>query len=81
MIDMRGNNNFNKRLSKKYYYKETISIEDVKKNIEKDIRDKINNITNNDLLSKIERVKNKIDINSRNEIYRVFSYGMLARFF
>ncbi|MDR0820737.1 MAG: CRISPR-associated helicase Cas3' [Endomicrobium sp.] len=80
MIDIYGKNNFNKRLSKKYYYKEVVSIEDVKKNIEKDIVDKINNVANNDLLFEIEQIKNKIDKNSENEIYRTFSYGMLARF-
>ncbi|GHT09263.1 CRISPR-associated helicase/endonuclease Cas3 [Endomicrobiia bacterium] len=80
MIDIRGKNNFDKRLNKKYYYKETVSIEDIKKNIEKDVVDKINNIANNDLLYEIEQIKSKIDKNSKNEIYRTFSYGMLARF-
>ncbi|MCA6072989.1 MAG: CRISPR-associated helicase Cas3' [Endomicrobium sp.] len=81
MIDIRGKDNFSKRLSKKYYYKETVSIEDVKKNIEKDIVDKINNATNNNLLSEIEQIKNKIDKTSENKkIYTTFSYGMIARF-
>jgi hypothetical protein len=32
------------------------------------------------LLSEIEQTKNKIDINSRNEIYRIFLHGMLTSF-
>ncbi|MCA6069928.1 MAG: CRISPR-associated helicase Cas3' [Endomicrobium sp.] len=90
MIDIRGKNKFNERLSKEHYLsrehyynkeKETVSIEDVKKNIEKDIADKINNAANNNLLSEIEQIKNKIDKTSENKkIYTTFSYGMIARF-
>jgi hypothetical protein len=40
-----------------------------KEKYRRDIRDKIKNGANNDLLSEIEQIKNKIDINSRNEIY------------
>ncbi|MCA6080266.1 MAG: CRISPR-associated helicase Cas3' [Endomicrobium sp.] len=82
MIDIYGKNIFDKRLNKEYYYKEIVSIKDIKKNIEKDIVDKINNaVNNNDLLSEVEQIKDEIDEKSnKNEIYRTFSYGMLARF-